>query len=104
MQTPFKREDINDYYLRWGPFICALVAFMLILVDLTRHVFVDLGGSEFRWMAMYNDDVSLTSIGLACLMLNWAGVALFVFGFAWFNDAPTRLKQLYAMWFHTAEA
>lgn len=97
LQTPIVRKKVENVALRWTPFILVVIAALMIMVDLTRHVCLDLGGEAFYWMAMY-DRNGLSLVGKTGIVLTWTGVAIFVTAFAWFSGLHKKLEKVFAPW------
>lgn len=81
--------------IRWGPFMCTALGALMIMVDLTRHVLLDLelAGGE---LAMYNDSGGLSTVGKVGVILTWSGLALFVSGILWFVEVPSHAQRWWA--------
>lgn len=77
--------------LQWAPFTITVLGACLIMVDLTRHVLLDLdlAGAE---LAMYTDEegafMDLSTVGLVGFICTWVGWGLLSIGIAWFVDLP----------------
>jgi len=91
MQTPKARAGMA-MASKWGPFLCVVIGAMLVMVDLSRHVLLDLGlaGGE---LAMYTDKGDISMVGRIGITCTWIGVALVASGVAWFADMPNKVAK-----------
>lgn len=83
------KKDQENLAVKYGPLAVSMAGALLIMVDLTRHVLLDLelAGEE---LAMYSDDGEMTGVGLAGVICTWLGVVLMLSGVAWFANLPSR--------------
>lgn len=90
VKTPAKRASVSGLQ-RWGPFIGLFVASAMVMVDLTRHVFLD-AGLFVALLHMFEVDGSLTLAGRAGMLCAWLGNALLVVSLVWYVLPPKMLK------------
>jgi len=90
-QTP-KVRALEEPLAKWGPLICVVVGAILIMFDLSRHVFLDLGlaGEE---AAMYNDEGGLSPVGQIGVAGTWVGLVFVASGIACFANLPNKLAK-----------
>lgn len=74
LKTPGKRHSL-PFWKRWGPFFGMLVASILVMVDLTRHILLD-AQLFVEHLHMYNPDFSLTCAGKFGMSSTWLGNVL----------------------------
>lgn len=81
------------YFIKYGPLLLSVLSTCLVMMDLTRHVLQDNG---LVHMSMYNEDGSLTSVGIFMTVVGtWLGyTCLFIAVFWQINFIP-KLKKLY---------
>merc|ERR1719379_3007857 len=75
---------------RWAPFCIVVLGAAMVMLDLTRHMLLDLGIGE-HVLPMYKQDASLTAVGKAGVVCTWTGVALIFVGVAMLTDLPKKL-------------
>lgn len=82
VKTPAKRGHLAFPWC-WGPFLGQLLASLLIMVDLTRHVLLDaeLFAAELH---MFNPDMSLTRAGKIGMYSTWLGNFLLLVSVVWY--------------------
>jgi len=85
-----KKEEPN-FVAKWGALMLVVAGALLIMVDLTRHVLLDLelAGAE---LAMYGDDGDLSTVGLTGVMCTWVGLVCTLCGVAAFSDLGTKMQ------------
>lgn len=73
-----------------APFTLTLLGALLIMVDLSRHILLDLGlaGAE---LAMYTEEGELSTVGMVGLVCTWVGMVLLATGISWFADLPGKV-------------
>jgi len=83
----------GSHFIKYGPLYLSILSTCLVMMDLTRHVLQD---SELINMSMYNEDGSLTSVGIFMTVIGtWLGyTCLFIAVFWQINFIP-KLKKLY---------
>jgi len=74
IKTPGKRGHLPAWKC-WAPFLGLLLASMLVMVDLTRHVLLD-ADMMVETLHMFNADGSLTSAGSIGMWSTWIGNGL----------------------------
>lgn len=86
------KKDEENLAVKWGPFTLVTLGALLVMVDLTRHVLLDLelAGEE---LAMYNDDGGLTKVGQIGVMCTWIGVTMVATGVMWFANLPAKVLK-----------
>mmetsp|Transcript_46616 Transcript_46616/g.131200 ORF Transcript_46616/g.131200 Transcript_46616/m.131200 type:complete len:128 (-) Transcript_46616:177-560(-) len=82
IKTPAKRGHL-PILERWAPFLCLVVASLLIMTDLTRHILLD-ADLFVKQLHMFNPDMSLTLAGSIGRYSSWAGNALLFASLLWF--------------------
>eukprot|EP00744_Colponema_vietnamica_P006136 GILI01008933.1.p3 GENE.GILI01008933.1~~GILI01008933.1.p3 ORF type:complete len:122 (-),score=40.05 GILI01008933.1:88-453(-) len=61
----------GSHLMKFGPLYCSILALPLIMADLTRHVLLDAGLID---LVMFNDDDSLTWVGIVfTIICTWSG-------------------------------
>jgi len=83
----------GSHFIKYGPLYLSILATCMVMMDLTRHVLQD---NDLIHMSMYNEDGSLTSVGIFMTVLGtWFGyTCLFIAVFWQINFIP-KLKNLY---------
>ena len=83
----------GPHFIKYGPLYLSILATCMVMMDLTRHVLQD---NDLIHMSMYNEDGSLTSVGIFMTVLGtWFGyTCLFIAVFWQINFIP-KLKNLY---------
>lgn len=86
------KQDEQNLALKWGPFTLVTLGALLVMVDLTRHVVLDLGlaGEE---LAMYTDKGDLSEVGVIGVVCTWVGVIFVASGIAWFANLPAKVLK-----------
>mmetsp|Transcript_103400 Transcript_103400/g.267445 ORF Transcript_103400/g.267445 Transcript_103400/m.267445 type:complete len:140 (+) Transcript_103400:258-677(+) len=82
VKTPGKRAGL-PMFERWGPFLGLLVASLLVMVDLTRHILLD-AELFISALHMFNADGSLTAAGRIGMLSTWIGNGLLIVSLIWF--------------------
>lgn len=82
LKTPGKRRHLPALQT-WAPFTVLLLASLLILVDLTRHILLD-ANMYSETLHMFNEDESLTPAGRTGQLTTWIGNALLLVGLIWY--------------------
>merc|ERR1712085_24355 len=77
IKTPAKRGHLPALR-KWGPFFGMLLASLMILVDLVRHVVLDAGVVPPGVLNMFNSVGSLAPAGLVGTVCTWLGNILLV--------------------------
>jgi len=88
-RTAARRGDLPPCR-RWAPFCMVVLGAALVMLDLTRHMLLDLGYGD-HVLPMYKEDGSLTAVGKAGVVCTWSGVALIFVGVAMLTDIPKKL-------------
>lgn len=75
---------------RWGPVLLSAVGFLLLMVDVMRHILLDHGGVFFsiNSLAMYSDAGGLTFAGKVSQAAAIAGFVLVLLGVLWSLEIP----------------
>jgi len=96
MKSAKKAQD--DMVLKWGPLALVVTGALLVMVDLTRHVLLDLdlAGEELAMYAADKDDGSLSTVGVIGVTCTWIGVACIATGIGWFVDLPGKISKAIA--------
>lgn len=82
VKTPSKR-GLLPFDERWGPFLCLVIATILVMIDPTRHIFLD-AGMFVSTLHMYNPDGTLTPSGRIGQLGAWIGNILLFASLVWF--------------------
>ena len=81
-----KRRNASWQY---GPFWIMVLATILIMMDLTRHVVSDNFNTDW---GMYNKDGSLNTIGLVVTIgCTWSGFICLFISIMWATNLPAKL-------------
>lgn len=86
IKTPGKRQGLPALE-RWGPFLGLLVATLLIMVDLTRHILLD-ASLFIAQLHMFMPDGSLTFAGKLGMYSTWGGNVLLLLSLVWYVLPP----------------
>mmetsp|Transcript_30279 Transcript_30279/g.64446 ORF Transcript_30279/g.64446 Transcript_30279/m.64446 type:complete len:134 (+) Transcript_30279:93-494(+) len=90
VKTSGKRSGVEHPLERWGPFLGLLIASLLVMLDLTRHILLD-AGLFIAALHMFNPDGSLTAAGRIGQLGAWVGDLLLFVSLLWFV-LPTRRR------------
>lgn len=82
VKTPGKRGHLT-FAMCWGPFLALLAGTLLVMFDLTRHIFLD-AGLFISALHMYNPDGSLTFAGKFGQVSAWTGNIVLLVALIWF--------------------
>jgi len=86
-----KRSGLH--FIKYGPLYLSILATCLVMMDLTRHVLQD---NELVHMSMYNEDGSLTSVGIFMTVIGtWLGYTCLFIAVFWEIKFVSKLKNLY---------
>jgi len=100
----------GTYWHRWGPTYLTIMAGILVMADLTRHVVEDLGwwspyqdngwgAEEYREGCPTEDMGCLSPVGwLFTIVATYTGFTLLVIGTLWNANICDKLKDLRAEW------
>lgn len=86
------KKEQEDLAMKWAPMALVVTGAMLVMVDLTRHVLLDLELAGAA-LAMYNDAGGLTVVGIIGVTCTWLGVACVFTGIALFADLPSKVLK-----------
>mmetsp|Transcript_53965 Transcript_53965/g.152071 ORF Transcript_53965/g.152071 Transcript_53965/m.152071 type:complete len:137 (-) Transcript_53965:314-724(-) len=86
VKTPGKRGHL-PLDERWGPFACLLIATLLVMIDPTRHIFLD-ANMFVATLHMFNPDGTLTSSGRIGQLGAWIGNVMMFASLLWFVLPP----------------
>jgi len=84
------KSGIHSY----GPVLLMVVAMLLMMADLTRHILLDADVSTL-YMFQANPDTGeqeLTTVGILGVASTWLGVALMFISIAWYTDIVSKMK------------
>jgi len=82
VKTPGKRGHLSALRC-WSPFLGLLLASLLIMVDLTRHILLD-AELFIAQLHMFNPDMSLTLAGKIGVWSTWLGNFLLLVSVIWY--------------------
>lgn len=82
----------GSHFEKYGPLYLSILAGCLVMMDLTRHVLQD---NELVQMNMYNDDGSLTSVGIFMTVVGtWLGYTCLFIAVFWQMNFISKFKKL----------
>jgi len=103
-----KRTSYSSHWKRFGPLYCTMLAALLIMADLTRHILQDLdvweagpfpGSSEYRPNCEAENVTCLSLIGaLFTIVFTYSGFILLFAGTMWNANLWSKLKQIKRRW------
>lgn len=83
VKTPGRRGHLSSWAATWGPFVGLVLASLMVMFDLTRHVLLDADLFN-EALHMFNRDGSLTPAGCIGMGLTWLGNALLAASLIWY--------------------
>eukprot|EP00746_Dinoflagellata_sp_MGD_P112745 gnl/MRDRNA2_/MRDRNA2_49874_c0_seq1.p1 gnl/MRDRNA2_/MRDRNA2_49874_c0~~gnl/MRDRNA2_/MRDRNA2_49874_c0_seq1.p1 ORF type:complete len:138 (-),score=27.39 gnl/MRDRNA2_/MRDRNA2_49874_c0_seq1:260-673(-) len=88
------KKDEENVCLKWSPFALLFTGALLVMVDLTRHVLLDLelAGEE---LAMYDDYGDLSLVGKIGVSCTWIGCICVASGIAWYANLPGKIMKMF---------
>jgi len=88
IKIPVKRAGATRLS-RWGPFIGLCLGSILVMIDPTRHVFLD-AHLYIQTLRMFNSDGTLTPAGNIGRISAWLGNLLLALSMCWFAQPVGR--------------
>jgi len=104
------KQRWGTHWTKWGPTYLTVIASVLVMADLTRHVVEDLnwwperldngwGAGEYREDCTTEEMACLTAIGwLFTIVATYSGFALLVVGTMWNANICDKLKEMRVEW------